>query len=145
MSYTERFTERWQLIDTISPAVFTTEQNSGWNAAANFSRIVVIIQTGAITSGGTIDCDIELATDSSGTGGPTTMTGKSITRLTSADANKVVVLEIRPEEFIQSGVSYDYFQVELTCASQNCLVGVQVWGEVEYAPASTALIDEVVD
>lgn len=144
MSHTERFTEGWQLLDTIPPSVSTAEQNSGYIAAAGFDRIVVIIQTGAITSGGTIDCDIELATDSGGTGGPTTMTGKSITQLTSADANKVVVIEMLPEEFIQSNVNYDYFQVELTCASQNCLVGVQVWGYAMYRPAVTTLIDEIV-
>jgi len=144
MAYTERFTERWQLLDTIVPSVSTAEQNSGWNAVANYSRIVVIIQTGAITSGGTIDADIEIGTTSSG-GTTATMTGKSITQLTSADADKVVVVEIRPEEFTQSGVHYPYMQLELTCATQNCLVGAQIWGEVEYAPASTTNIDEVVD
>jgi hypothetical protein len=145
MSYTERFTEGWAIIDQIGPGTYTTEQNSGWNAAANYSRFAVVILTGTITSGGTVDCDIELATDSSGTGGPTTMTSKSITQLTSADSNKRVVIELRPEEFIQSGTSYDYFQVELTCATQNCVVAVLVLGYTMYKPASTTGIDEVVD
>lgn len=142
--HTERFTEEWQLLDTIPPSVSTAEQNSGWNAVAGFDRIVVIIQTGAITSGGTIDADIEIGTTSSG-GTTATMTNKSITQLTSADANKVVVIEMRPEEFIQSNVNYGYVQLELTCATQNCLVGAQIWGHAMYQPAVTTTIDEIVD
>jgi len=142
--HTERFTEEWQLLDTIPPSVSTAEQNSGWNAVAGFDRIVVIIQTGAITSGGTIDADIEIGTTSSG-GTTATMTDKSITQLTSADANKVVVIEMRPEEFIQSNVAYSYMQLELTCATQNCLVGAQIWGCAMYQPAVTTTIDEIVD
>ncbi|MFA5053529.1 MAG: hypothetical protein WC565_05700 [Parcubacteria group bacterium] len=142
MSFTERFTERWQLLDTIPPSSSSAEQNTGWISMANFQRVVFILQTGAIEDTGTVDLDIEVGTTSAG---GTTATLKSITQLTTADDNKVVVVEVRGEEMNVAGVEYDYIQGELTGANAAGITALQVWGYCEYAPAVTTLIDEIVD
>jgi len=142
MSFTERFTERWQLLDTIPPSSSSAEQNTGWISMANFQRVVFILQTGAIEDTGTVDLDIEVGTTSAG---GTTATLKSITQLTTADDNKVVVVEVRGEEMNVAGVEYDYIQGELTGANAAGITALQVWGYCEYAPAVTTTIDEIVD
>jgi len=142
--HTQRFTEEWQLLDTLPPVSSQAEQNTGWIAVANYDRIVVMIETGAIAAGGTVDADIEIATDASGAGS-TNLAGKSITQLTDADDNKLVAIEIRPEEMNISGAHYTHIQLELTAATAACLVAAQVWGHAMYQPASTSLIEEVKD
>jgi len=109
----------------------------------NFRRAVVILHVGDITTGGTLDLDIEEAKNSSG-GTPLTISGKSITQLTATDDNKVVVVELRAEEMTTNS-DYWYINAELTAATAASISGLQIWGlSPRYKSVGTTLIEEVV-
>ena len=145
-SYTEMFTEVWQLIDTIYGAAVAanTESNSGYSNCAGYARIVIIVHPLALNDA--LDIDIEEALTTAG-GTPQTFDagGKDIT-VAVADT-KPSVIEIKGEEFDVSD-SYDCLNVEVTTANtgggSNYFV-VEVWGMPAYAPASTTNLDSVTD
>ncbi len=143
MPFTELFTEGAELLGVINPAASQAERNSGWVCMKNFRRAVIILHVGSIATSGTLDLDIEEAKDASGTG-VQNISGKSITQLTDADDNKVVVVELRAEE-MDTNDGYWYIQAELTGATADSISGLQIWGlSPRYKSVSTALIEEVV-
>lgn len=140
MSYTERFTERWELLGKISPASHTTEQNTGAMSFENIVRAVVIINCGVI--GADLDIDIEEAVSSTGALQSFDGGGKDVV-IPNADDNTVTCIEIKAEEFDVAG-GYSYLNVEATPGAAS-IFSVEVWGEVAYPPASVTGLDSVVD
>lgn len=138
-------TETHELLAVINPATYSSEQSTTWVNVARYDRITVIINAGDI--GTSLDADIELATDDSGTN---LHTLKSITQLTQAggDDNANVAINIVAEELSNPASApadeYDYLRVETT-PSGNCIYGVEVWGyNSRYLPVPTTNIDEIV-
>lgn len=140
MAYTERFSERMELLGVINPASHSTEQNTGRMDFSNIVRAVIVIHCGVI--GADLDVDIEQSITSTGTLASFDSGSKDVTIL-NADDNTVTVIEIRPEEFTVAS-KYRYLNVEATPGGAS-IFGVQVWGEAAYPPASTTLIDSVTD
>lgn len=138
MAFTNRYTEEVALIHVSNESGVSAEQNTGWISVANYQRVVIEIH--AVTVGTSIDADVEIATDSSGTG-VTNMTGKSITQLTAAGN---VAIEINSEEFNQSNTYYTHLQVETTPAG-TCDYVVLVKGiSPRFAPVTVANWSEIV-
>lgn len=146
MSYTERFTEQWQLIDTIYQlaGASNTEVNSGYNSLANFHRVVIVIHPLDINDD--LDVDIEQATDTSGTGAKTFHAGDHDITVATTDT-KPSVIEIQTEELDVTG-KFDCLNVEVTTANTggegNDYV-VEIWGMPRYKPVSTTNLDSVTD
>lgn len=140
--YTERFSEAWELLGTINPASYNSEQNTGYKDLGNYGRAVIIIHAGVL--GGNVDIDIEQATDTSGTSAKTFDSGgKDLALTATTDNNTVSVIEIRPEEFDVAN-AFDCLNVEVTPASAGIL-GVQLWAEPRFKPAATTNLDSVTD
>lgn len=145
-SYTERFSEAWQLIDVLygDAVAANTESNTGYNSCRDFARVVIIIHPVDVNDA--LDVDVEQGTDTSGTSAKTFDSGgKDITVATADTAPSII--EIRPEEFdIANG--FDCLNVEVTTAntggSGNEFV-VAIWGAPQYPPASTTNLDSVTD
>jgi hypothetical protein len=145
-SYSERFTEVWQLLDTIYAAnvAANTETNSGYVNCANMARIVIIVHPLSLNDA--LDIDIEEGTTTGGAGAQSfDAAGKDIA-VAAADT-KPSVIEIKGEEF-DAANNYDCLNIEVTTAntqgSSNYFV-VEVWGMTAYAPASTTNLDSVTD
>jgi hypothetical protein len=139
------FSEIADLLGVINPASYAAEQNTGWIDMAKYSRIAIVIHAGDI--GTSLDADVEIATDSSGTD---IHTLKSMTQLTEAggDDNSVVVIEVRAEEMSKpseaDGKEYSHLRLELT-PSGATIVGAQVWGlSPKYPPVTNSLLAETV-
>ena len=145
MSYTERFTEAWQLVDYVIGAnvAHTTETNSGLVSVANFHRVVIIIHPVALNDA--LDVDIEQATSTTGTPKTVDSGSKDITVATADTAPSVI--ELRMAEMDVTG-GYDCLNVEITTAatagSANYFV-CEIWGQPRFKPASTTALDSVTD
>ena len=143
MVYTERFSEAWELLDTIYGAAVTanTESNTGVILLANYVRTVIIIHPLALNDA--LDVDIEQATTATGALASLNAAAKDIAVATTDTAPSVI--EIRNEEF---AAGYEYLNVEVTTANTggggNYFV-VEVWGIPVYKPAATTNLDSVTD
>lgn len=144
--YTERFSEQAELLAEISPAAYTTEQNTGYVSLANFHRAVIVIQCGTLTAN--IDVDVEEATSTAGAN-PQTLDnyGKDTVLYAATHSDTTTIIEVRTEE-LDTNDEYDCINVELNPinAQSGSIFGVQVWGLVpRYKPVATTLLAEVVD
>jgi len=145
MSYTERFSEVHQLLDFIAVDSWTTEQNTGFFSLQNIHRAVVIIATGDMAVGATLDVTIDQATSTAGAGSKA-LSGKSITQLSAAagDADDVIIMEIRAEELDVTN-NYDCINVRCSPAGAATEFCVLVFGVVQrFVPVSTTLLEEVI-
>ena len=146
MTYTQRFSEQWELLDTVYglavPAA--SEANTGFFHVADYVRLVVIIHPMDIND--VLDIDLEQATIAAGTDGKALDSNSKDTTIAIADTAPTVI-EIRPDEFDVNG-GFDWLNVEITPANTggdgNDYV-VEVWGEPVYKPAATTNLDSVVD
>lgn len=150
MSYTERFSEVHYPLLTVPPAVksATTEQISSYVSLANYHRAALVIQTGAIAATGTVKVRLIQAKDTSGTtpiGIPTTATQDKITStLTTADANSVIVIELRTEELdVNNG--YDCVAIGYDVDTDTVALGIVLYGiEPRFAAVPTTNYNEIV-
>jgi hypothetical protein len=143
--YTARFNEMHCPLDELhadvwQPAVYDT----GYNSLQLYHRAAVILFVGDIQAGGTVDLDIEQATDTGGTGAKA-IAGKSITQLTAADSNcSPVIVNIRTEELDVDG-GFDCINAELTVANAAAELHLVIFGcEPRYPPVADSNWDEVV-
>jgi hypothetical protein len=144
--YTKQFTECHKVLAKLTPGTRSAETNvpaSTWIDLKNYNRVVVIIEGGTVAT--TLDADIEIATDESGSD---LHTLKSITQLGADDDDVIVAVEIRTEELSKpasaSGQNYRYMRVETT-PSGNCVYSVLVLGFVaRYEPVGITEWEEVV-
>lgn len=139
-SYTAEFSETFELLATNVYVGASSEQNlpaSSWINAGDYHRIVVILTTETV--GTTLDADVEMSTDDSGS---SIATVASITQLTADDNN--VLIEIPTAALFSSGTNYPYLRVETT-PSGSCNYVVSVYGyNPRYLPVSTDNWDEVI-
>jgi hypothetical protein len=143
MTYTQRYSEEWELIDTIyGVAVAAAAVNdSGLNLLANYIRTVIVIHPLSLNDA--LDIDIEQATTAAGALSTFAAGAKDIT-VAAADTAPSVI-EIRNEEF---SAGYEYLNIEVTAANTgggaNYFV-VEFWGLPVYKPADTTNLDSVTD
>ncbi len=144
MSYTERFTERHELLAHIPADSETVEINTAWIAMTNLHRIVILISVGDLAATATFNVDVEQATDNAGAG-VKNITGKSITALAATDDDVPIAIEIRAEELDVAG-GFDFIRVECTPANAAVEFAVFVLGVVpRFVPVSVTAWEEVVD
>jgi len=129
----------------IYPASYSSEQESAWVDMSQYERIVILLNVGDI--GTSVNADVEIATDDSGSG---LHTLKSIAALTEAggDDNSFVLIEVRAAEMVNPdgapADNYRYIRLEVT-PSGNCLLGATIIATYpRYIPVATTLIDEIV-
>lgn len=143
-SYTERFTEGYELLAHIPADSETVEQNTAFLDCSNFHRVFVLISVGDIAGAGTFDVDVEQAQDSAGTG-VKNITGKSIAQLVAADDDVALAIELRMEE-LDVDNDFNFIRVELTPAVGAVEFAVFVFGFVHrFAPPATTPWEEIVD
>ena len=152
MSYTERFTEVHSLLTTLHPVsrgIATTD--SAWVSVANYHRVILLINVGAMAQGATLDVQIRQATNTAGAGAkgiPTTAAqSKLITQLTQAggDGNQNLAIELRTEELDVNG-GFDCISVRDTVGGGAVLLEYELFGiEPRYAPVGVTAWQEVVD
>lgn len=146
MTYTQRFSEAWELIDVLygDAVAAATESNTGYSNVANYVRLVIIIHPVDVNDA--LDVDVEQGTTTAGAGAKTLdSNSKDITVATTDTAPSVI--EVRPDEFDVAG-GFDCLNVEVTTANTggngNEFV-VEIWGEPVYKPAATTNLDSVTD
>lgn len=133
MSYTERFTEVHYPLINVPPAVKSpaSEVISSYVSLANYHRAVCVIHTGAIAATGTVIVRLLQATDTAGSspkGIPTTATQDKITStLTTADANSIIVIELRTEELDVTG-GYDCVAVGYDVDTDTVAMSIVLYG-----------------
>src|SRR5512139_115662 len=147
--YTERFTETACLLYNLAPISVSngSEVFTSYVSLANYHRAVIIIHTGVMASGATLDAVVHEATDTSGTSAQHLSSSKAITQLTQAgsDSNKDVAIEIRTEELDIAG-GFDCIALGYTVGTAATLLSIEIYGLVpRYAPVATTAWDEVVD
>lgn len=147
MSYTERFTEGFELLGSIAgdDLAAANVSDTGNMLFENFHRGVIIIHP--VTLNDALDIDVEQATDATA-GTRATFNAGSKDVLIAAGDTKPTVIEIKSEEFDVDGL-YKYLNIEATLANtagNNNVYVIEVWGSIpRYKPTSTALLDSVVD
>jgi len=132
MSFTERFSEACEVLDSIQPNVYGAgEMNTGYNSFRDFHRGAVIIMTGAMSA--LANVDFEQATTTAGAGAKIfNAQGKDLD-LTVTD--HVYIFEIKSEEF-DTANEFDCLNVEITL-TDNCALSVLMLGTIpRYKPAT---------
>ena len=144
--YNERFTERWELLDVVYGAnvAANTTTDSGYSSVQGYYRLIVLLHPVSLNDA--LDVDFEQGTDTSGTGAKTLDSGAKDITVAATDTAPSAV-EIRMEEFDVNN-DFDAINVEITTANtggnSNYFVA-EIWGAVDYAPASTTNLDSVTD
>jgi hypothetical protein len=146
MSYTQRFSEGWQLIDHVYGAnvAANTETNTGYNALNNFHRVAIVIDPVSLNDA--LDVDIEEAlTTAGGSGKPLASGGHDITVAAADTAPSVIELSC---DELDVDNQFDCLQVEITTANtggnSNYFV-CKIWGFPRFLPAATTTLDSVTD
>jgi len=137
--YTADVGELLEFLGQIAPGAYAAQQDTGWMSVQDYHRVFIILHVGTMGALGTIDLDVEQATDTTGTG-MKNVTGFSITQLTQAggDSDGVVILDLQMEQLDVSN-NYDAINVEVTPLVAFSDFGVTVWGcSSRTKPASVA-------
>ena len=140
MSYTERFSERWEYAGRIEVASHSTEQNTARIDVSPYTRLFVEV-FGADGGANDIEVDVEEADAESGGTLQSFHSGDKDFTLQSDEY--MGVIEIRTEEF-DTNDGFRWLNIEMTPAGAR-VCGVNVWGLVKDAPADTTNIAHVVD
>jgi hypothetical protein len=150
MSYTERFSEVHYPLVNVPPGVksATSEVVSAYVSLANYHRAVLVIHTGAIAASGTVVVRLIQAKDTGGTtpiGIPTTSTQDKLTStLTTADANSVIVIELRTEE-LSVNLGYECVAIGYDVDTDTVAMSAILYGvEPRFAPVPTTNYNEIV-
>jgi len=148
MSYTERFTEVHIPLYVLHPVavqagpeVFTT-----WVDMANYHRAVVIIGTGVMAGGSTLNANLHQGTDNTGAG-VKYIYGKWINQLSQAggDSDSLVAIELKTEELDVEG-GFHFIALGYTVANAAVLMSISIIGIVgRYEPGPQTGYAEVVD
>ncbi len=113
-------------LDPTSQVVGTV--STGWISAGNHHNLLVLVQSGVLGTGATLDAKIQQATDVSGSG-VKDLPGKSIAQLTQAgnSSAKQALINLRPEDLdVNNG--YAFIRLSLTVGVAASLTAVQVLG-----------------
>lgn len=120
--------QRVSVVGAVNPQSSSSVQNSGWISAAQFLNFMVVLQAGALGASATLDCKIQQAKDSSGTGAKD-IVGKAIVQLTkvAANDNSQCLINLKQEDF-DTNNGFAFFQVSATPGTAASLLGVLVLG-----------------
>ena len=144
MGYTEQFSEVNAVLETLdSDARAAGNYNTGWVSVSTYHRQAIILNTGDMAQGATLDLIIQEATDVAGAG-VLAIAGKAITQLTQAggDGNDTVVIEVRSEELTPG---YSFIRAQATVANAAVDMAVIVLGIIpRYPPVPLTNVTEVV-
>ena len=100
-----------------APGVATTS----WVPLSTHHGLLVLVQTGALATGATVDAKLQQAQDASGTGAKD-VAGKAISQLTQASngANRQALINLRPEELdVNNGFAFVRLVVTVAAAAAN--------------------------
>lgn len=139
-SYTQLFTEGWELAGVIEVASYSSEQNTIPRIDVSpYTRLWIEI-FGADEGANAIAVDLEQAD---------ALSGGTLKALHASDLDTDVasdeymhVIEIRTEEF-DTNLGFRWLNVEMTPAGAR-VCGVHVWGLCKDEPADNALIATIV-
>lgn len=113
-------------LDPTSQVVGTV--STGWISAGNHHNLLVLVQSGVLGTGATLDAKIQQATDVSGSG-VKDLPGKSIVQLTQAgnSSAKQALINLRPEDLdVNNG--YAFIRLSSTVGVAASLTAAQVLG-----------------
>jgi hypothetical protein len=140
-----KVTEVLAVVQFIPPQSTSTTIVSTYFKADKCIQYAAIISVGALGSSTTVDASW-LQGDSSAGANPKAITGASaITQLTQAgtDANKVVILNLRPE-MMDHATGFYWAALSITAGTSTALVSVVIVGlGVKDGPATNANISTV--
>lgn len=149
MSYTNQFNETCSLLYNLAPISqgAGVEQFTSYVSLANYHRAAIVIHTGVMAGGSTLDAVVHQATTTAGGGPAKHLTpSKAITQLTQAgaDSNKDVLIEIQTEELdVDNG--FDCIALGYTVGAAATLLSIEIYGlEPRFAPVATTAWDEIV-
>lgn len=143
--YPELISERMELMEHIAPDSHLGDYFTDWFSMAETARLLVQVHCGDIGQTGTVDVDIQQATDAAGTG-VKAIAGKAITQLTAAggDGDDYCEINLRTEE-MDAANDFDWVRVRMQCLVAASVVGVVAMGETpRYAPVSQTNKTEVI-
>ena len=138
-SYTQLFTEGWELAGVIEAASHSSEQNSGRIDVSPYTRLWIEIY-GADGGANAIAVDLEQADAASG-GTLKALHASDLDTDVAAD-EYMHVIEVRCEQF-DTNLGFRWLNVEMTPAGAR-VCGVHVWGLAKDEPADNALIATIV-
>lgn len=100
---------------------------SGWLDAAQFQKVLALVQVGAFGASATVDAKIQQATDSSGSNAKD-VTGKAITQMLAAGGNNVQAeINVDMADLDVNG-GFRYVQLSITVGTAATLVAGVVAG-----------------
>lgn len=148
MASNNLFHERAELLDTIYPVSSSTVVNGAWVSVAGFDEIHIHIAIGLIAATGTVNADVNQATDSSGTGNKnlTDLAGNdvAITQLADAADNVDIVISVLPSQ-LDTNNDFDHIRLSVTPATAAALLSATVWGvRAHQAPVAITGFQEVI-
>lgn len=132
LPYNENVSEAFAVLALIAPSSSSTTQTTSAFNSAGFYKVVALLQVGALGSSATVDAGFK-AGATSGTV-TTTVTGSTITQITSGSTNFVWV-ELRAESLAGLGVG-PWLKFYITVGTAASLVGAVVLGTYCYYPSS---------
>ena len=145
MRYTGLMTDWLELVGGIHCDLQQGTYYTPWYDARQRHRLLFELDVGDIGQGGTVDFEVQQATDSAGAGA-VAIAAKAITQLTQAggDGNDYVCVNLRTEEMnVQGGFCYVRGRLDVLVASANVSVVVKAQ-PLRYTPPSLAQYTEVV-
>jgi hypothetical protein len=118
-----QMSEQMAVMDQVAPVSQAAGTvTTGYVSAANFERLLAIINTGVLGAGATLDAKLQQAQDGAGTG-VKDITGKSITQIIKATGdNKVAMINLRDDE-LDVGNGFSFVRLSMTVGTAASLVG----------------------
>jgi hypothetical protein len=127
--------------DDRGPGAHTTD----WVNLGSYHRAFLVLEVGDMGALATVDCYLQEATDTTGTGAQN-IAGKAITQLTQAggDASSLVGIELRTEEMDVNN-DYDCVRAYITTAVNTVIFSAVLYGvESRFAAVPTTEWAEIV-
>lgn len=144
-----RFSEANAIVAVVDPDANTAGAvTTAWVDAGQFEEVSAVVLAGTLGASGTLDCKLQQATDSSGTGAKD-ISGAAITQFTQAGSgsDKQAIISVRAES-LDTDNGFRYVAAVLTTATATSDSAVVVFGShPRSAPASGAdlsSVDEIV-
>lgn len=129
--------ECFAVIATIDPSNQAVGSlNTAWIPVANFHGLLVLLETGTLGAGATVNAKLQQAQDNLGSGA-IDIPSKAITALTQAGggSNKQVLINLKPEE-MDTISGFGFVRLSLTVAVAACQTAAQLIGlNPRFSPA----------
>lgn len=111
---------------------------SAWVSAANFNKLLGLIQTGVLGASATVDAKFQQAKDGSGTGAKD-VTGAAVTQIVKATGDNVQAeINLDPQQLDVEG-GFGYVQLSVTVGTAASLTAALLLGFTpRFAPSSDA-------